>query len=295
MTINDLVADVQAKLRDASGVFWDVESEIRPAIVEACMEATLISGEPEVGSVLTAIASGETFQAMPAGMVALTRIIGTSRIPKTTMWDLDAFQPGWQGTTSQTVQQATILSKPLAAGAGVTAVVQSSANIQAGTLIGVGAGSGFEMVTVSEVAVGSFTATFANGHAAGDPVYMPEIAAPLAWFPFGMSSWGVYPRMVSPSTVTATGIMLPITATPPWDGTQLLPFQDEFTEGLADYACHILRLKEGGAEFNSSIGQYDRCLERFGQLSRFAIRQNSLRFARGGAGSTAGVTPVEVK
>lgn len=294
-TLSDLVPDVQAKLRDTPGVFWDVDTEIIPALVEAAMEATIISGEPEVGSIQFALSAGETFQSMPPGMLSILRVDGPGLIPKTTMWDMDAAIPGWQAATTQAVSRATVLTRPAAAGNGVTVLVQSSSRIQPGSVVGVGSGADFEMVEIDSVAWGAFVAvTLANNHVAGEPVYLPPIYAPQAWFPFGMAGWGVYPKVVGGANVLVTGILQPITSNAPWSGAETIPFQDEFREALSDYACHILRLKEAGAEFSGSLGTYQRALDRFGSLSRFAIRQNSLRFARG-QGAPAAVSPVEVK
>ena len=294
-TLSSLAPDVQNKLRDPDPVFWSLTGEVYPALVEAQMEACLISGEPEIGSVQFTISDTQTFQAMPANMVAILRVNGPGLIQKAAMWDLDAAQPGWQGATSQTVQQATFLTQSVTAGSAVTALVGSSANIQVGTTIGVGAGADFEMVTVTATAWGSFTATFANNHAAGEAVYFPPVSSPINWFPFGMSGWGVYPKIVGGASVVLTGIMLPVTGEPPWTGNEQVPFQNEMVESLSDYAAHVLRLKESGAEFRDSLATYQRALNRFGELSRFAIRTNDLRFAKGSSGAAVSITPVEVK
>lgn len=293
-TISTLIPDVQNKLRDTGGVFWNVGNELNPAVVEAMMEACLIAGEPEIGSVPFTVSSA-TFQTMPSNMVAILRVNSAGLVPKTSMWDLDAAQPGWQAATSQTVRQATTLATAVTAGSGVVARVQSSANIQAGTSVGVGTGSDFEMVSVTATGWLTFTATFANSHSAGEPVYFPAVAAPINWFPFGMSGWGVYPQMVGGAQVKLTGILLPVSTSPPWDGTQPVPFQTEFFEGLSDYAAHVARIKESGSEFKDSVDQYQRFLMRAGEMSRFAIRKNDLRFVKGSSGASVTITPVEVK
>jgi hypothetical protein len=258
------------------------------------MEACLITGAPEIGSVAVSISSLETFQAMPTGMVAILRVNGAGLIPKTTLWDLDAAMPGWQSANNLTTQPLTQFSQPVAAGAGVTALVVSATGINVGQQIAVGAGADLELVTVTAVGYGSFTATFANAHAAGEPVFGAVTNSPTFWFPFGMTGFGIYPQMVGGASVVITGIMQPVTDNPPWDGTHPVPYGAEFYELFQDYSAHILRLKESGAEFKDSIVQYQRALNRAGELSRFSIRTNSLRFSRQ-AGAPTATSPVEVK
>lgn len=81
---------------DSAGIFWDVAQEIRPAVVEAMNEATLITGEPQVrATTLFTVPASTVFAplAMPADAVALLRVEG---LRKTYVWDLDRQYPGWE-------------------------------------------------------------------------------------------------------------------------------------------------------------------------------------------------------
>lgn len=102
------------------GVFWSVQNEIRPALVEAMFEATLITGEPQVRSkvIYTVPAAtggyggggyggggygeGEgpifTPLAMPSDAIAILRVEGPGGLPvrKLWIWDLDKHYPGWE-------------------------------------------------------------------------------------------------------------------------------------------------------------------------------------------------------
>ncbi len=115
---------------------------------------------------------------------------------------------------------------------------------------------------------------------------------PKAWFPIGLTRFGLYPKLTADNQVFLTGVALPVTAARPYAGTEAVQFQEEFQEGFTEYAAHVARLKEGGNEFVQSIKQYDRFLSRAEELSHFAIRKGSLRFSRA-AGVPAKITDVE--
>lgn len=102
------------------------------------------------------------------------------------------------------------------------------------------------------------------------------------WFPFGMTRFGVYPRLSVPVQVVPTYIALPITDPRPWDGTQSSLFQQEFEQGLTAGAASVLRVKEAGLEFQEGLADYDFFLKTMQGLSRFGLHKAALRFTRRG-------------
>lgn len=227
-TISSLEVDVQNQLEETAddvGIFWSVANEIRPALVEAMNEATLITGEPQFRAVSAPfpIPTGTVFTplALPNDAVALLRVEGAGSVAfqKYSVWDLDRHFPGW------------------------------------------------------EVATGP---------------------SPLAWFPFGLGQFGIYPNLTAPATVILSYVQMPVTTAPPWDGTQVVPFQPEYFDGFKDAAQHYLQLKEGDPEFSQSFGPYNRFLASCERMSNFAWRKNSLRFSRAGGASSA-ITQIRQK
>jgi len=112
------------------------------------------------------------------------------------------------------------------------------------------------------------------------------------WFPIGLTQFGIHPQLVSPAQVSLTYIALPVSTGRPYTGSEVSPFQTEFEEGFADYAAHVLQLKEGGEEFMQSMKLYDRFLSKMADLSNFSWRKGSLRFTRY-VGAPSRVTPIE--
>lgn len=222
------IADIEARVLDrleesrTSPQFWNLQNEVRPAIVEAMNEASLITGEPEVrSSSATTVPQSTTLQAMPAGALAIVRVEGTSSlsISKTSVWDLDHNTPGWQNDT-------------------------------------------------------------------GD--------IPRMWFALGLTQWGIYPQLTADVEVVLTTVGFPVVSARPYSGAETIPFQIEFHEALEDYASHILRFKEGGAEFQQSLAAYNRYLARMEELSSFGLRKGSLRFSLD-FGVKSGVSRIEVR
>lgn len=103
-TIADIETLVSARLEeptDGIGIFWSVQNEVRPAIVEAMNEATLITGEPQVrAKVPFTIPASTVFTplSLPSDALALLRVEGANSLPakKCWMWDLDKQFPGWE-------------------------------------------------------------------------------------------------------------------------------------------------------------------------------------------------------
>lgn len=117
---------------------------------------------------------------------------------------------------------------------------------------------------------------------------------PKAWFPFGLGQFGIYPNLTAPATVILSYVQMPVPSPPPWDGTQVIPFQPEYYDGLKDAAQHYLQFKEGDPEFTQSFGPYNRFLASCERMSNFAWRKNSLRFTRS-AGASSAITQTRAK
>lgn len=111
-TISDLELRVQSRLEEATddtGVFWDMQNEIRTAIVEAMNLATIVTGDPQVRASTTYdVAASTVFTplAMPSDALALLRVEGPGGLPmhKAWIWDLDRHLPGWEVATGDTPQ-----------------------------------------------------------------------------------------------------------------------------------------------------------------------------------------------
>jgi len=109
-TIADLEGNVASRVEEVEPtVFWDNQNEIRPAIVEAMMLATLITGEPQVRATTAyTVSASQIFTplAMPSDAIALLRVEGPNSLPiqKCWIWDLDRQLPGWEVATGDTPQ-----------------------------------------------------------------------------------------------------------------------------------------------------------------------------------------------
>lgn len=111
-TISSIELGVQNRLEETAddvGIFWQVQPELRPLIVEAMNMATLITGEPQIyATAVTTIPSSTSFAPlpMPAGALAITRVDGPGSlgVDKCYVQDLDCFFPGWEVATGPAPQ-----------------------------------------------------------------------------------------------------------------------------------------------------------------------------------------------
>jgi hypothetical protein len=107
---------------------------------------------------------------------------------------------------------------------------------------------------------------------------------PLRWFSFGMTKFGVWPKVTVPVNVVLYGLAVGTAATPlttrPYAGTEPINFPTEYNAGLINYASAIARMKEGGSEVQQAVADYDFFLSQMLSLSRMAIRTNTLRFSK---------------
>lgn len=109
---------------------------------------------------------------------------------------------------------------------------------------------------------------------------------PIRWFPAGLTMFGIYPALSSPISVTASGIAYPIGQPWPYDGSQLVPFHDEFFEALELYASHYARIKETGVEFEESLQWLQQYLDLAKRITTIEDRRDPILFSRSWGGRT---------
>lgn len=109
------------------------------------------------------------------------------------------------------------------------------------------------------------------------------------WFPVGLNKFGIYPQLSVQQEILVTYLGYPVTNGRPLTGAETVPFGQEYQDALEQYAAHILRLKEGGAEFELSQVIYSQFLSTMKSLTAFQARHDSLVFTRS---LGAGVRPV---
>lgn len=114
------------------------------------------------------------------------------------------------------------------------------------------------------------------------------------WYPFGLTQFGIYPSLTAPQEVQLTYIQTPVAVARPYTGAENLPLPLEYFEGLEDWAAAMARLKEGGQEFDEAQAVLQRAVDKFGALSRWVWRKNSLRFTRA-LGSQSRINEVSTK
>ena len=114
----------------------------------------------------------------------------------------------------------------------------------------------------------------------------------MRWFPIGFTSFGVWPCVPHAQTVTITGITSPVTQAWPFSGSQTIPMHDEFFQAVEKYAAHYMRLKEGGAEFQTSMPLYEGFLQDMQRMTAIEDRRDPYIFSRGvGVAADRGQAP----
>lgn len=101
-TLNNLGGYVQDRLEEprGAGIFWSLQNEIYPLLVEACNEATLITGLPQIRSnPLFILPANTRIFSLPAGAIVLARMDGQKVIQKTSVWAMDQDDYSWKQDT----------------------------------------------------------------------------------------------------------------------------------------------------------------------------------------------------
>ena len=96
-TLAAMAPQVQSRLQDPTGIFWNQQFEIFAGLAEGINELLLMVGRPtQAFNELITIASNSCFQPMPAGLLAITNInVNGSMLKKTTLRALDYTQSSW--------------------------------------------------------------------------------------------------------------------------------------------------------------------------------------------------------
>lgn len=117
-------------------------------------------------------------------------------------------------------------------------------------------------------------------------------AVPVRWGPVGFTKFFVHPAPTTPIQVLATAIPYPTTDLWPYTGSETVPFHDEFFEAIELYCAHYARIKETGAEFQSSLDLYRQYLQLAERMTNIESRKDPLIFQRS-VGGPVGVNPIK--
>jgi len=80
------------------------------------------------------------------------------------------------------------------------------------------------------------------------------------WAPCGLDAWFVDRHPIAATSVSLTTLDQPTVLAE----TDTVDLEDEYINGLQDYVFHMARFKEGGAEFQQAMEDYDGFTERAG-------------------------------
>ena len=114
-----------------------------------------------------------------------------------------------------------------------------------------------------------------------------------AWFPLGVSGFGIYPQLANAATVTMDFISCPVNEVRPYTGSETIPFQSEFAPLISKYAAAMLRAKEGGAEAEEAATVFQAYLAGVKSLSLFQRRVDSLTYSAAFGGGSEVNTQTE--
>ena len=257
ITLADLITDLSGRLEEVSGasVFWSETYEMLPALVDAMFEAALVTGTVQAVNIPVTLPANTTYISLqnntaigiPEGVIAALRLRLPWPIRKTSLEALDSINPNWEQETVPTSipnwQQALL-------DATVPAWVQASLNVTT---------PGWQTTVLDELVPGWETS------APGSTIQ--------AWFPLGVSAFGIYPQLASQQTALMDFIVSPVTVARPYTTAITVPFLTEFTDLLPMGAAVTLRSKELGGEAEEAA----QVMQDFmGQLRALSLYQNRL-------------------
>ena len=104
----------------------------------------------------------------------------------------------------------------------------------------------------------------------------PSATQLKAWFPLGVSMFGIYPQLTYPAYVLMDFIYSPVNVARPYTPTIPVPFQTEFNDAWPMYAATMLRTKELGAETEEAETVMTDYLQKMKDLSTFQGRLDKL-------------------
>lgn len=100
-----------------------------------------------------------------------------------------------------------------------------------------------------------------------------------AWFPLGVSGFGIYPQLTQGQNVVMDFLYSPVNAPRPYTGNETIPLQQEFVDILSKYAAAILRCKEGSAEADEAGTVFQEYMDKLKSLSLFQNRLDDVVFS----------------
>ena len=115
----------------------------------------------------------------------------------------------------------------------------------------------------------------------------------IAWFPLGVSTFGIYPQLTAESVVVMDFLQSPVNEYTPYTGAEVIPLQAEFTDLLSKYAAAYLRSKEGGQEADEAGVVFEEYLAEVKELSLFQSRLDALVYTAA-YGAQSGVNPRKI-
>ncbi len=103
---------------------------------------------------------------------------------------------------------------------------------------------------------------------------------PVRWGPVGVNMFFVHPGPTTSITVTINYVQYPVQQNFPYDGTQTVPFHDEYFEAFEMYAAHYARIKETGQDFNDSKLLYQSFMALATRMAGVENRRDPLIFTQ---------------
>ena len=95
-------------------------------------------------------------------------------------------------------------------------------------------------------------------------------------------------------TVLLTGIASPVTDVWPYNGTEAVPFADQFFQAIEKYAASYLQFKAGGGDFKASMADYESYLADAKRMSALEDRRDPFIFS-GSIGSQIVANPTKTR
>jgi len=97
-----------------------------------------------------------------------------------------------------------------------------------------------------------------------------------AWFPLGVSQFGIFPQLASQQQCVMDFLVAPVTVPRPYTTAITVPFLDEFQSAFPEYAAVVLRSKEFGLEAEAAQTVMNAFLTQMKGLSMWQNRLDGL-------------------
>jgi hypothetical protein len=101
----------------------------------------------------------------------------------------------------------------------------------------------------------------------------------IGWGPLGVSGFFVYPQLVAEASVIMDFLVCPVNSSRPYNGSEQIPLQSEFSDLLSKYGAAQLRAKEGTSEADEAGVVFEEYMNELKDLSLFQNRIDSLTFS----------------